>query len=122
MGTRCQGTAAPFRTERLETLVKRAERLGTGRANLTLVIAEQERLEQQIKLIRADAIATRNAVALSARIDATVENLEQTNQWLSEMDQFRDLMGDVPLTGTRAGFGEPAAPPPLPPARKKERA
>ena len=104
--------------------MKRAERLGTGRANLALVIAEQERLEQQIKLIRADAIATRNAVALSARIDATVENLEQTNQWLSEMDQFRDLMGDVPLSGTRAGFGEPPAPPTAPrPARaRKEQA
>jgi hypothetical protein len=111
------------RTERLETLGKRAGRLDTAKSNLTLVVAEQERLDQQIKLIRADSIATRNAAALSARIDATVENLEHTNQWLSQMDQFRDILTDVPLTSARAGFGELAGPPPIPqPARKKERA
>jgi hypothetical protein len=112
------------RTERLETLGKRAERLGTAKSNLALVVAEQERLDQQIKLIRADSIATRNAAALSARIDATVEHLETTNQWLSQMDQFRDILTDVPLTTTRAGFGEMSGPPPIPQpaaARKKER-
>jgi hypothetical protein len=111
------------RTERLETLGKRAERLGTAKSNLALVVAEQERLDQQIKLIRADSIATRNAAALSARIDATVENLEHTNQWLSQMDQFRDILTDVPLTSARAGFGEMSGPPPIPqPARGKEKA
>jgi hypothetical protein len=111
------------RLERFETLRKRADRLGTAKANLALVIAEQERLDQQIKLIRADSIATRNAAALTARIDATVENLEHTNKWLSEMDQFRDILTDLPLTTGRAGFGETAGPPPMPQKaaqRKKE--
>ena len=48
-------------------------------ANLALVLAEQERLSEQIKLIRADAVATRNAEALSARIDASVAHLDETN-------------------------------------------
>jgi hypothetical protein len=94
------------RRELLETLGKRASRIETARANLALVVAEQERLDQQIKLIRADALATRNATALSARIDATVEHLEHTHQWLAQMDQFRDLLTDVPLTAQRAGFGD----------------
>jgi hypothetical protein len=102
------------REDRLETLQKRADRLETAQANLALVVSEQERLEEQIKLIRADSIATRNAGALTARIDATVENLEHTNQLLSQMDQFRDLLTDLPPTAQRAGFGEPAAPPPIP--------
>ena len=110
------------RLERLETLAKRADRLGTAKANLALVVAEQERLDQQIKLIRADSVATRNAAALTARIDATVENLEHTNKWLSEMDQFRDIVTDMPPASGRAGFGEVSVPPPIPQARKKERA
>jgi DNA repair exonuclease SbcCD ATPase subunit len=111
------------REEVLETLQKRADRLETAQTNLALVQSEQERLEQQIKLIRADSIATRNTGALTARIDATVENLEHTNQLLSQMDQFRDLLTDLPITTQRPGFGERATPPAIPPpTRKKERA
>lgn len=109
------------REELLETMSKRADRLEQAKSNLALVGSEQERLDQQIKLIRADSVATRNAAALTARIDATVENLEQTNQWLSQMDQFRELTADLPLTAQRAGFGEKTTPPPIP-QRGKERA
>ena len=109
------------REELLETLAKRAERLEQAKSNLTLVGSEQERLDQQIKLIRADSIATKNSAALTARIDATVEHLEQTNQWLAQMDEFRDLTTDIPLTAQRAGFGEKTTPPPIP-QRGKERA
>ena len=110
------------REEVLETLVKRVERLEQAKSNLALVGSEQERLDQQIKLIRADSIATKNSSALTARIDATVEHLEQTNQWLSQMDQFRELTSDLPLTAQRAGFGEKTTPPPIPQTRGKERA
>ena len=110
------------RREFFTTLEKRSERLGQAKDNLALVVSEQERLDQQVKLIRADSIATKNAAALSARIDATVENLEATNQWLSQMDQFRDLLTDLPASGVRVGFGtQTPAPPPLP-QRGKERA
>ena len=110
------------RTERLETLGKRAARLETAQANLALVVAEQERLDQQIKLIRADSIATRNAGAITARIDATDEHLETTNRWLSEMDQFRDLLTDLPITTQRAGFGESRSDQPIqPPTRPKQK-
>lgn len=109
------------RSELLETLGKRHQRLAQAKDNLALVLSEQERLDQQIKLIRADSIATKNASALSARIDATVEHLEATNQWLSQMDQFRDLLTDLPPDRAGIGFGDaPASPPPLP-ARRKER-
>jgi DNA repair exonuclease SbcCD ATPase subunit len=113
------------RRELLATVEKRNDRLDQAKNNLALVISEQQRLDQQIKLIRADSIATKNASALSARIDATVENLEATNQWLSQMDQFRDILTDLPQGDARVGFGaQGGIPPPLPqpPIRGKERA
>jgi hypothetical protein len=92
------------RLERLEVLRKRQQRSEQAEANLALVVSEQERLDQQIKLIRADAVATKNAETLTARIDATVEHLDQTNKWLSEMDEFKDLVGDMPSTELRVGY------------------
>jgi hypothetical protein len=111
------------RRDRLEVLRKRAERVNEAEGNLELVISEQERLSEQIKLIRADAVATKSATAVSARIDASVEHLNETNKWLSEMDQFRELAGDVPMVPSRVGFE--AGPPPLPTsdaARPRQRA
>jgi hypothetical protein len=100
------------RLERLEVLRKRQQRSEQAEANLALVVSEQERLDQQIKLIRADAVATKNAETLTARIDATVEHLDQTNKWLSEMDEFKDLVGDMPSTELRLGYQATATPVP----------
>jgi hypothetical protein len=93
--------------DRVEVLRKRLERINQARENLALVRSEQDRLDQQIKLIRADAVALKNASVLTARIDATVEHLDQTNKWLAEMDEFRDLVGDLPATERRIGFEPP---------------
>jgi len=100
------------RLERLEVLRKRQQRIQQAQENLALVLSEQDRLDQQIKLIRADAVATKNAEALTARIDATVEHLDQTNKWLSELDEFKDLVPDMPSTELRVGYAA-TAPPPL---------
>ncbi len=101
------------RLERLEVLRKRQHRLDQAQENVALVVSEQERLDQQIKLIRADAVATKNAEALTARIDATVEHLDQTNKWLSELDEFKDLVADMPATEMRLGYAA-STPPMLP--------
>ncbi len=109
------------RLERLEVLRKRLQRIEQARANLRVVVSEQERLEQQVKLLRADAVATTNADTLTARIDATVAHLDQTNQWLAEMDEFKELGGDLPATPVRIGY-EAAGPPPLAPPRPETKA
>src|SRR6266480_1863445 len=105
------------RLERLEVLRKRRQRIEQAQENLALVVSEQDRLDQQIKLIRADAVATKNAEALTARIDATVEHLDQTNKWLSELDEFKDLVPDMPSTELRVGYAATAPPPLLNPAQ-----
>jgi len=107
------------RLERLEVLRKREQRLTQTQENLALIISEQERLDQQIKLIRADAVATKNAEALTARIDATVEHLDQTNKWISELDEFKDLVADMPTTEQRVGYAATVAPPLLETAASK---
>ena len=96
--------------ERLDVLHKRQERIGQAQSNLDLVISEEERLEQQVKLIRADAIASKNADTLSARIDATVEHLDQTNKWISEMSDFRDMVGEMPDSPKRIGYASTVPP------------
>jgi hypothetical protein len=103
------------RLERLEVLRKRQQRIEQAESNLALVVSEQDRLDQQIKLIRADAVATKNAETLTARIDATVEHLDQTNKWLSEMDEFKDMVGDMPCTDLRVGYQATATPLPTAP-------
>ncbi len=99
------------RLERLEVLKKRQQRIEQAQANVQLVASEQDRLDQQIKLLRADAVATKNADALTARIDATVEHLDQTNKWLAEMDEFKDLVADLPPTEMRVGYSSGVPPP-----------
>lgn len=113
------------RLERLEVLRKRQQRCEQAEANLALVVSEQDRLDQQIKLIRADAVATKNADALTARIDATVEHLDQTNKWLSELDEFKDLVADMPSTDARVGYESatvslPQAPPVIAPQVRRQ--
>jgi hypothetical protein len=102
------------RLERLEVLRKRSQRIEQAHANLRLVASEEDRLEEQIKLTRADAMASKNADTLTARLDATVEHLDQTNRWLKEMDEFKDLVGELPSTPGRLGY-ESAAPPVISP-------
>jgi hypothetical protein len=114
--------------ERVEVLKKRVDRCRQADQNLELVAAERDRLVQQVKLIRADAVATRNAEALTSRIDATVEHLDQTNKWLSELDEFKDMVGDLPASQSRIGFEASRASPPdvakpatsIPPALESE--
>jgi hypothetical protein len=109
------------RMERLGVLRKRQQRTDQAQENLNLVLSEQERLEQQIKLLRADAVASKNAENLTARIDATVEHLDQTNKWLSELDEFKDLVGDMPPTDMRVGYETVIRPPVLPEAQTVRR-
>jgi hypothetical protein len=98
------------RLELLEVLRKRLNRVEQAKSNLELVGSEQERLAQQIKLLRADALAIKNTDTLTTRINATVEHLDQTNRWLAELDDYRDLVGRMPSTERRLGFGTETPP------------
>jgi hypothetical protein len=97
------------RLERLEVLRQRLRRIEQAQANADLVRSEQERLVEQVKLIRADAVAAKNAGALSARIDSSIEHLAATNEWLSELAEFKDLTQSMPDLPVRIGYAPVAA-------------
>ena len=122
-----RGRLLESRQGRLDVLRQRAQRIEEAHGNAQLASSEIERLAEQAKLIRADAVASKGAGAMSSRIDATFEHLAQTNRWLSEMDQFRDQLGDLPEGGM--GVASPFTPGPMPrgtraqnpPEREQER-
>jgi outer membrane murein-binding lipoprotein Lpp len=88
--------ALTSRLERLEVLNQRLRRIEQAQSNHDLLRSEQERLVEQVKLIRADAIAAKNADTLTARIDLGIEHLAATNKWLSELAEFKDLTAQMP--------------------------
>ena len=99
------------RKSRLAVLRQRAERIEEAQSNLELASAELDRLDEQIKLTRADVVAARSTGNISDRIDSTFEHLAQTNRWLADMDRFRDQLGEVPEGGM--GVRSPLATPPM---------
>lgn len=106
------------RRDRLLALRQRLARVAQARANRDLANSEQERLVEQAKLIRADAIAHKNAESLGARIDLSIEHLAETNRWLSDLAEFKDLTTQLPPVPAGAMLPpRPATrttPPPIP--------
>lgn len=102
------------RLERAATLRQRLARIEQAQANHDLVRSEQERLVEQVKLIRADAIAAKNSDALSARIDTSIEHLSATNRWLSELDEYQSVTRELPDLPVRLVPGATPTPSPTP--------
>lgn len=90
------------RLERLASLRQRLARIEQAETNHDLMRSEQQRLVEQVKLIRADAVASRNTDTLVSRLDFNIEHLAATNKWLSEVAHFRDLATEVPVVPARA--------------------
>ncbi len=106
------------RRDRLLALRQRLARVAQARANRDLASSEQERLVEQAKLIRADAVAHKNAESLGARIDLSIEHLAETNRWLSDLAEFKDLTTRLPPVPAGAMLSprgaNRVAPPPMP--------
>jgi hypothetical protein len=94
------------RMERLEVLKKRKARVEISEQNIALTSSERDRLEQQLKLLRGDALATKSTEGITMRIDASLEQLNETNKLLVEMDDFVTTNESLPNTVQRVGFGE----------------
>ena len=109
------------RQQVLEVLKKRKEAFSGAGDNLGLVRSEEERLGHQIRLLRAEAVATRNSDMLTVKINSSVATLQDTNALLSQMSSYQELVADMPATNARIGYGDiPASqsvPPPLPKRR-----
>jgi hypothetical protein len=97
--------------DRLDAIKQRKERIELAKNNLSYVIAEQERLHEQIMLMRSDVMASRDAQSLSVKIDATVDHIEQANQIMKQFEGLTEMTDDLPSTNaTRIGYGDTLIP------------
>ena len=94
------------RRQVLEVLQKRQEAAGSAADNLGIVRSEAERLGHQIRLLRAESVASRNSELLTAKINSSVETLQDTNSMLSQMSDYQEMIADMPPDGARTGYGE----------------
>jgi uncharacterized coiled-coil DUF342 family protein len=83
----------------LESLQQRLAKQREARDKLAFVEAELTRLEEQVELIREQAMLSTDATAVSERIDQVAETLGNTTQWIQEQQQIygqvEDLLSDA---------------------------
>ncbi|HLP08675.1 MAG TPA: hypothetical protein VK178_10945 [Opitutaceae bacterium] len=91
--------------EGLEALRRRHEQFNRSMDNLAVVRAEQNRIEEQLKLLRADFFANQSADALASRISDTIDSLATGSRVASELTSS---MPELPTLRTRrVGYQAP---------------
>lgn len=88
----------------LETLRQHKKTLVDARENRQILESEAARLEHEIQLLRADAVADRSSDFLSAKIDASVESLQESKNILQSMGSVQEMSMDIPPEIGRLGF------------------
>jgi hypothetical protein len=87
-------------TGQIEILKQRLQKRGEARDKLAFLDAEITRLQEQVELIREQAILSTDPQLLSARIDQITATLDGTNQWIQEQQKIygatEDLLSDPP--------------------------
>ena len=66
----------------LDILNRRYERLKAAAKQVKFIDSELERIEQQVTLLREEALLNRDPDFLSTRIDAVTDTLGETNEWM----------------------------------------
>ena len=86
------------------TLSQHKKSLIEAKENLQILNSELVRLEHEIQLLRADAIANKNSDFLSAKINASVESLQESKTILKAMSNAEELSLDIPSNIANLGF------------------
>jgi len=79
-------------TGQLEILRQREDTQKGGRKKISFLESELDRIEQQVELIREQALLAGDPAALSRRIDEVGATLTSTSQWIREQQK---MSGDV---------------------------
>lgn len=104
-----------------DTLSQHQKSVADAKENLLVLNSELTRLEHEIQLLRADAIANRSSDVLSAKINASVESLQQSKSILQTMSNVEELTLDIPAQAAGLDFEIPETVPPPLPARTRAR-
>ena len=82
-------------TSQLEILRQRQASQREAREKIAFLDAELTRIEEQVELVREQAVLSSDPSAVSARIDEIGSTLAGTNQWIREQKQVEGRIGDV---------------------------
>jgi len=92
-------------TGQIEILQQRLEKRREAREKLAFLDAELIRIQEQVELIREQAVLSTNPEAVSQRIDQITETLGGTTQWISEQQKIygavEDLLMEPPPLSSR---------------------
>jgi hypothetical protein len=84
----------------IDILKQRVQKRGEARDKLAFLDAELTRLQEQVELIREQAILSTDPQLVSTRIDQIAATLDGTNQWIREQQQIygatEDLLAEPP--------------------------
>ena len=87
-------------TGQIEILKQRLQKRSEARDKLVFLDAELTRLQEQVELIREQAILSTDPQVLSARIDQVTATLDGTNHWIQEQQKIygatEDLLSEPP--------------------------
>ncbi len=93
-------------TGQIEILKQRLQKRLEARNKLVFLDAELTRLQEQVELIREQAILSTDPQLLSERIDQITATLDGTNQWIQEQQKIygatEDLLSEPPAIAMRA--------------------
>ncbi len=96
----------------IEILQQRLEKRREARDKLVFLDAELTRLQEQVELIREQAVLSTDPEVLSDRIDQITATLGGTTQWIREQQQIYGAVEDL--------LAEPPALSPQLPARESQ--
>jgi hypothetical protein len=84
----------------IEILQQRLERRREAKEKLVFLDAELMRIQEQVELVREQAVLSADPAALSKRIDEVTATLGGTTQWISDQQKIygavEDLMSEPP--------------------------
>lgn len=93
-------------TGQIEILKQRLQKRSEARNKLVFLDAELTRMQEQVELIREQAILSTDPQMLSERIDQITATLDGTNQWIQEQQKIygatEDLLSEPPPVTMRA--------------------
>ncbi len=93
-------------TGQIDILKQRLQKRTEARDKLMFLDAELTRLQEQVELIREQAVLSTDPQLLSARIDQITATLDGTNQWIQEQQKIygatEDLLAEPPPVPMKA--------------------
>jgi hypothetical protein len=82
-------------TSQLEILRQRQQGQREAREKIAFLDAELTRIEEQVELVREQAVLSSDPSAVSARIDEIGSTLTGTNQWIRDQKDLASRVDDV---------------------------